>query len=142
MKLGTFCIITSDIEKSIDFYSKLLQEAPIYRNENRWVQFSNFIALYNPSYDKSIIPDAKNENFNQAYIDVVNTDRGEAINNTAVENFIVDDLDSEYQRLKDLNIGKVSKLMYLNVFMPYGYFNITDPGGNIIEITGNRRTAQ
>jgi len=142
MKLGTIYIITNDIEKSIDFYSKLLQEAPIYRNENRWVQFSNFIALYNPSYDKSIIPDAANENFNQAYIDDVNTERGEAKNNIVVVNFIVDNLDDEYKRLKELNIGALSELMYLNVFMPYWYFNVTDPNGNVIEITGNRRTAQ
>ena len=136
MKLGTIYIIANDIEKSIDFYSKLLQEAPIYRNENRWVQFSSFIALYNPSYDKSIIPDAANENFNQAYIDDVNTDRGEAKNNTVVVNFIADDLGSEYKRLKELNIGQLSDMMYLNVFMPYWYFNITDPDGNVIEITG------
>ena len=82
MRLGTFYIITKDIEGSVDFYGKLLQEAPIYRNENRWVQFSNFIALYNPSYDKSIIPDAANENFNQAYIDDVNTERGQSVEKT------------------------------------------------------------
>lgn len=136
MRIGTIYIITNDIEKSIDFYTKLLQQEPIYRNENRWVQFSNFIALYNPAYDKSVIPAMANENFNKAYIDDVNTDRGEAKNNTVVVNFIVDDLGSEYQRLKELNIGHVSDLMYLNVFMPYWYFNITDPDGNIIEITG------
>ncbi len=136
MRIGTIYIITNDIEKSIDFYTKLLQQEPIYRNENRWVQFSNFIALYNPAYDKSVIPAMANENFNQAYIDDVNTDRGEAKNNTVVVNFIVDDLGSEYRRLKELNIGKVSDLMYLNVFIPYWYFNITDPDGNIIEITG------
>lgn len=136
MRIGTIYIITKDIEKSIDFYTKLLQQEPIYRNENRWVQFSNFIALYNPLYDKNIVPAMENENFNQAYIDDVNTDRGEAKNNTVVVNFIVDDLGSEYQRLKELNIGHVSDLMYLNVFMPYWYFNITDPDGNIIEITG------
>ncbi len=136
MRIGTIYIITNDIEKSIDFYTKLLQQEPIYRNENRWVQFSNFIALYNPLYDKNIVPAMENENFNQAYIDDVNTDRGEAKNNTVVVNFIADDLGSEYQRLKGLNIGHVSELMYLNVFMPYWYFNITDPDGNIIEITG------
>ena len=135
MRIGTIYIITNDIEKSIDFYTKLLQQEPIYRNENRWVQFSNFIALYNPAYDKSVIPAMANENFNQAYIDDVNTDRGEAKNNTVVVNFIVDDLGSEYQRLKELNIGYVSDMMYLNVVMPYWYFNITDPNGNVIEIT-------
>ena len=44
---------------------------------------------------------------------------------------------SEYKRLKDLNIGEVSDIMYVNVHMPYYYFNIIDPDGNILEITGN-----
>ncbi len=142
MRLGTFYIITQNVDKSVDFYSKLLQEQPIFSNENRWIQFSNFIAVYNPSYDKRIIPDKANENFNQAYIDDVNENRGEQKNNTAVVNFIVDDLDAEYKRLKELNIGKVSDLMYLNVFAPYWYFNITDPDGNTIEITGSRKNLQ
>ena len=43
---------------------------------------------------------------------------------------------SEYQRLKALNIGEVSELMYVNVHMPYWYFNIIDPDGNTLEITG------
>lgn len=35
-----------------------------------------------------------------------------------------------------LILGKVSDLMYVNIHMPYWYFNIEDPDGNIIEITG------
>ena len=77
-----------------------------------------------------------NENFNQAYIDDLMRDVGERKNNTIVLNFVVDDLGEEYKRLKDMNIGSVSDLMYVNVFMPYWYFNITDPDGNVIEITG------
>ena len=42
----------------------------------------------------------------------------------------------EYERLKMANIGEVSELMYVNVHMPYWYFNIIDPDGNTLEITG------
>lgn len=31
----------------------------------------------------------------------------------------------------------VSKIMYVNVHMPYYYFNVIDSDGNILEITGN-----
>lgn len=49
MRLGTIYILVSDIKKSVDFYSKLLQEKPLKANDDRWVQFSNKIALYNKS---------------------------------------------------------------------------------------------
>ena len=43
----------------------------------------------------------------------------------------------EYERIKSLNIGEVSKIMYVNVHMTYYYFNVMDPDENILEITGN-----
>ena len=64
------------------------------------------------------------------------TDKGVPKNNIVIFNFEVENLMDEYIRLKDLNIGKVSDLMYVNIHMPYWYFNIIDPDGNIIEITG------
>ena len=45
MVLGTTYIFVSDIKKSLEFYSILFQENPIYANDDRWVQFSNKIAL-------------------------------------------------------------------------------------------------
>ena len=47
MVLGTTYIIVSDLKKSVEFYRELLQEKPLRANGNRWIQFSNFIALYN-----------------------------------------------------------------------------------------------
>lgn len=43
---------------------------------------------------------------------------------------------SEYERIKSLGIGPVSEIMYVNVHMPYYYFNVMDPDGNVLEITG------
>ena len=51
-------------------------------------------------------------------------------------NFEVNNLKEEYKRIKDLAIGDVSEILYVNVHLPYYYFNITDPDGNILEITG------
>lgn len=137
MVLGTTYIFVSDIKKSLEFYSILFQENPIYANDDRWVQFSNKIALYNKAYDAKIIAIEPSERFNQAYIDDFYKDKGVLKNNLVVFNFEVEDLKQEYERLKKANIGEISELMYVNVHMPYWYFNIIDPDGNTLEITGN-----
>ena len=136
MTLGTVYIYVNDLKRSIDFYSKLLQEKPLKSNDDRWVQFSNKIALYNKLYDAKIIGKEPSDRFNKAYIDEFFRDVGEMKNNLVVFNFEVDDLKSEYDRLKGLSIGEVSEMMYVNVHMPYWYFNIIDPDGNTLEITG------
>ena len=136
MVLGTTYIFVSDIKKSLEFYSILFQENPIYANDDRWVQFSNKIALYNKAYDAKIIGKEPSERFNQAYIDDFYKDKGILKNNLVVFNFEVEDLKREYERLKEANIGEISELMYVNVHMPYWYFNIIDPDGNTLEITG------
>lgn len=136
MTLGTMYIFVGDVKKSIEFYKLLLQEEPRHANDDRWVQFSNKIALYNKAYDEKIIDQEPNERFNQAYINDFYKNTGTPKNNLVVFNFEVDDLKYEYQRLKNLNIGDVSELMYVNVHMPYWYFNIIDPDGNVLEITG------
>lgn len=136
MVLGTTYIFVSDIKKSIDFYRKLLQEEPLKSNDDRWVQFSNKIALYNKSYDAKIIGKEPSKRFNQAYIDDFFKDTGAPKNNLVVFNFEVKDLKREHERLKGMDIGEVSELMYVNIHMPYWYFNIVDPDGNTLEITG------
>lgn len=134
MVLGTTYIYVKDLKKSMDFYSKLLQENPLKANDDRWVQFSNKIALYNKVYDAKIIGKEPSERFNQAYIDDFYKDTGIPKNNLVVFNFEVDDLKEEYERLKKANIGDISELMYVNVHMPYWYFNIIDPDGNTLEM--------
>lgn len=136
MVLGTTYIYVNDLKKSLEFYSNLLQENPLKENDDRWVQFSNKIALYNKVYDAKIIGKEPSEKFNQAYIDEFFKDTGVPKNNLVVFNFEVDDLKEEYERLKKANIGEISELMYVNVHMPYWYFNIIDPDGNTLEITG------
>ncbi len=138
MNLGTTYICVGDMQKSLAFYKELLQKEPLYANEDRWITFGcgNTLSLYNKHYDEKIISREPNEHFNQAYIDDFFADKGQARNNIMILNFEVDDLKQEHERLLGLNIGKVSELMYVNVHMPYWYFNIEDPDGNMIEITG------
>lgn len=56
--------------------------------------------------------------------------------NIVIFNSEVENLKSEYDRLKLLGIGKVSEVMNVNVHMQYYYFNVINPYGNILEITG------
>ena len=98
MVLGTMYIFVSDMEKSMRFYRELLQEEPLYANDDRWVQFSNKIAFYNKSYDTKIIGKEPSARFNQAYIDDFYRDTGNPKNNIVVFNFEVEDLKEEYER--------------------------------------------
>ena len=139
MKLGTTYICVKNMKKSMDFYELLLQSKPVHANNDRWVTFDcgNSISLYNKEYDEILLEKGSKECFNQAYIDDFHKEDLEKKNNIIILNFVVKNLKSEYERLKSLNIGEVSQMMYVNVHLPYWYFNIKDPDGNILEITGN-----
>ncbi len=138
MKLGIIYICVNDIEKSLKFYKLLLQKEPLYCNDNRWIVFDcgNQLALYNKKYDEKFLKASKDIHFNQAYIDDFLKEDTYKKNNIVIFNFEVEDLKSEYERIKALEIGKVSKIMYVNIHRPYYYFNVIDPDGNVLEITG------
>lgn len=51
-----------------------------------------------------------------------------------VQNYWVEDLLTEYERVKSLNIGSVTGIREANP--SYYYFHLTDPDNNIIEVTG------
>ncbi len=54
-----------------------------------------------------------------------------------VLNFWDEDLKKEYDRVKSLNItGNLTKIKYVCNVSPYYYFQLDDPDGNIIEVTG------
>ena len=139
MKLGTTYICVNDMEKSFKFYKLFLQKEPLYCNDERWIVLDcgNQIALYNKKYDDNLLEKSKEIHFNQAYIDNFRKEDDCKKNNIVIFNFEVENLKSEYERIKALNIGEVSEIMYVNVHMPYYYFNVIDPDGNILEITGN-----
>lgn len=138
MKLGTTYICVENMRKSINFYELLLQSKPIYANDDRWVTFDcgNSLSLYNKGFDEKLLEKVGKECFNQAYIDDFCKEDSDKKNNIIILNFVVENLNIEYERLKILNIGEVSPMMYVNVHLPYWYFNIKDPDGNILEIAG------
>lgn len=136
MKLGTVYICTQNMSQSLKFYRLFFAEDPIIVNGNRWVTFSKGISLYNRDYDLALIQEKKSDFFNQWYIENLLIDEGPFQNNMVVFNFEVEDLWAEYQRLQRLAIGLLSEIYMVNVHRPYYYFNLFDPDGNTLEITG------
>lgn len=139
MQLGTTYICVNDMQKSLHFYQTLLQKEPDYANEDRWVTFQcgNSISLYNKHYDTVIMETEADRHFNQAYIDDFKQHEEVSKNNIVIFNFTTRHLKQEYKRLQTANIGEMSEMMYVNIHQPYWYFNITDPDGNLLEITGD-----
>ena len=141
LNLGSTYLIVKDMEKSISFYESLLEMKVSSQNFNRWAQFNfggNCIALWNPKYDKERVKSGEDlgEVYNHEYLSYRKNEKIKYGNNVVL-NFWIDDLNAEYERLKDLNISELSKIMYINVASPYYFFMLEDPDGNKIEITGN-----
>ncbi len=116
--LGSVYLIARDFEKSITFYEKLLSMTVSTRNcGNKFAEFffdNKCLALMN-----------ENNLSGHHYED------GDY---KFVLNFWVEDLAREYNRLKGLNIGKMTEIE--KVHEGYYYFNIYDPDNNVCEITG------
>lgn len=116
--LGSIYLIARDFEKSITFYEKLLSMNVSTRNcGNKFAEFffdNKCLALMN----ENNLPGHHYEDGDYKF----------------VLNFWVEDLEREYFRLKDLNIGKITEIK--RVHEGYYYFNIFDPDNNVCEITG------
>ena len=140
LHLGSTYLFVKDMEKSIEFYKKLLDMEPTARAYDRWAQF-NFegkcIALYNNSFDRKNIDANENldKHYNKDYIKYFEK-RKITYGNNCVLNFWIEDLNKEYERIKNLNIGVISEILYVNISSPYYFFTVIDPNGNFIEITG------
>lgn len=139
LHLGSIYLVVADINKSIDFYSNLLQMEVSCRNQNRFAEFifeGHNISMYNPHFDGEN-PDKiiSIGNYDKEF-DLTGTTSAPN-KNKFVLNFWIEDLQREYQRIISLNIStKITKIKYLCSKTPYYYFQLKDPDDNIIEITG------
>ncbi len=57
-----------------------------------------------------------------------------------VQNYWIEDLLTEYERVKKLNIGEITEIR--ETYPTYNYFHLTDPDNNIIEVTGGYHICQ
>ena len=121
MELCCTYIETNKFMEVISFYEKILQIKPNIYTENRWEEKIN---------------SRNNVNYNDAYIKDFNKEQNIKMNNIITLNFYTEDLNTEYSRIKALNIGEISDIMYVNITEPYYYFTIKDPEGNLLEICG------
>ena len=130
------CMAFSD---TVSFYEQLLQQKGKEVTAQRWVEFScgHTLAVLHAEYDAQCVQKEQDvdEHYNDAYVEdcIQTVNQG---NDIMVQNYVCEDLQSEYTRLKNLQIGPLSPLYYVSISMPYWYFNITDPEGNVLEITG------
>lgn len=126
LHLGSIYLIVKDFERSVEFYEKFLgiKVGDRCRSGNRFVEFyfdNKCLSLMN---ENNLIGHCTDPNSPYKF----------------VQNYWVEDLLTEYERVKALNIGKVTKI--LEAYPTYNYFHLTDPDNNIIEVTGGYHVCQ
>jgi len=142
MHLGSIYLIVSDFNKSIAFYEKLLEIPLESGNNGRFVSFAfegHRISLLNAHFDAEN-PDKVERKGEDAEVssetlrDIANAPNTHKF----AFNFWVEDLRAEYERVNGLNITEcLTNIKYVYYFVPYYYFQLTDPDGNMIEVTGS-----
>lgn len=141
MYLGSVYLIVNDFEKSIIFYEKLLGIPVTSKNMTRFAQFEfkgKNISIMNGHFDKKNPEKVVHKGEYSEFFDDYQSKALAFNNNKFVLNFLVENLQTEYKRIKELNITKnITKIRFVCNVSPYYYFSLTDPDNNIIEITGN-----
>lgn len=141
LHLGSVYLVVKDFSKSIDFYEKLLSMSVSSKNMERFAQFKfegRNISLMNAYFDRdnpdlTVTKGQYVEKFDNlpAIAESKNTHK-------FVFNFWTENLAEERERILDLKISSlVTEIKYVNNVHPYYYFQVEDPDGNVIEITGN-----
>jgi len=117
LRFGMYLIV-KDFQESISFYEKLLRTRVYIIGANR------FAGFYFDGMCISIM--------NEAHLP--GHDYNGSGDHKFVLNFRINNLSAEYERLKRLNIGELTEI--IQAYSNYYFFNIRDPDGNVIEITG------
>ena len=121
LHLGSVYLVVRDFKKSIDFYEKFLTMRVSSVNPDKFAEF------YFDRQNISIMNEKKF--YGKDYV------RKDESDPKFVLNFWVDgELQTEYERVKSLHIGRVTEIMKAHTM--YWFFNLYDPDGNVIEITG------
>ena len=121
LHLGSIYLVVKDFEKSIEFYEKFfgLSVADRCRSGNTFVEFyidNKCISLMN---EENLIGHCTSLEGDYKF----------------VQNYWVEDLRAEHERVKALRIGEVTEI--LEAYPTYHYFHMRDPDNNVIEVTGS-----
>ncbi|KAA1185080.1 VOC family protein [Paenibacillus sp. B2(2019)] len=140
MHLGSIYLIVRDFNKSIKFYEKLLEMSVSAQNMQRFAQFEfggKNISIMNGYFD-ALNPNltVKKGEYVEEFDNLVAIVEAENTHKFVL-NFWTENLEQERERIEQLDIsGELTSIKYVNNVRPYYYFQLTDPDGNIIEITG------
>lgn len=126
LHLGSIYLVVKDFEKSIDFYEKFLgiKVDDRCRSGNKFVEFH---------FDNKCISLMNENNLIGHCTDLSSPYK-------FVQNYWVEDLLTEYERVKKLDIGEMTDI--LEAYPTYNYFHLIDPDRNVIEVTGGYHICQ
>lgn len=120
LHLGSIYLVVKDFERSVEFYEKFYGQ----KTDNRCRSGNKFVEFY---IDGKCMALMNEDNLIGHCTDLNSPYK-------FVQNYWVEDLMTEYRRVKSLNIGQVTEIR--EAYPTYHYFHLTDPDNNIIEITG------
>ncbi len=126
LHLGSIYLVVKDFEKSIEFYEKFLgiKVDDRCRSGNKFVEFH---------FDNKCISLMNENNLIGHCTDLSSPYK-------FVQNYWVEDLLTEYERVKKLDIGEMTDI--LEAYPTYNYFHLIDPDRNVIEVTGGYHICQ
>ena len=120
LHLGSIYLVVKDFEKSVGFYEKFLGVSV----SGRCPSGNKFVEFY---IDNKCISLMNEENI-KGHCTSLDGDY------KFVQNYWVEDLRAEHERVKALQIGEVTEI--LEAYPTYHYFHLLDPDNNVIEVTG------
>ncbi len=126
LHLGSIYLIVKDFERSVEFYEKFLD----VKVDDRCRSGNKFVEFY---FDNKCISLMNENNLIGHCTDLSSPYK-------FVQNYWVEDLLTEYERVKALNIGEITEIR--EAYPTYNYFHLTDPDNNIIEVTGGYHICQ
>ena len=137
---GSIYLIVKDFNKTVEFYKSLFEKEVAAQNRDRFAIFhvdGLCLSILNAYYDMQnpdkVITRGKYDSEYDNYVEIAEAGNTGKI----VINLNTDDLQKEYNRLRQLKIGNhISEIKYINAKNPYYYFCLKDPDDNTIEITG------
>ena len=140
LELGATYLLVRDMDRSIKFYSQLLEMKPTSKAHERWAQFDfdgKSFALFNQIYDYQAVAGGQDLDrlYSKAYLKRLSKHKT-VFGNNIVLRFQTEDLNKEYERVMDLDIGPVSDILNVNISEPSYFFFVTDPDGNLLEFSG------
>lgn len=140
MKYGSIYLIVKDFDRSVSFYEQILDMRVSAVNGKRFAMFQNGglnLCLMNGCYDAQNREQVKTKGeYWEIYDDQLKIANSENSRKVFI-NFGVEDLKTEYERIKGLGIAQqLTPIRFIQVFSPYWYFTFMDPDGNPIEVTG------